>query len=156
MIKEKTKRYLAIALGGAPSVFQALVKDATTEDYDRVVDPERFTLREMLAHISDWETIHLGRLIQFRDETNPIIQGIDEGEWAITHNHAGADPSESLAGFALGRAKIVELIDALTEEEWNKTGFHTEAGNISMAEYLILTSVHDGYHLKQTVEWLAA
>jgi hypothetical protein len=156
MISDKAKRYLTISLAGAPKVLAALLTNATLEQMDRTVDPERFTLREMLAHLGDWETINLSRLNQLRDDVDPVIQGIDEGEWASTHDHAHADPSKSLADFTVGRAKIIDFIETLTPDDWLKTGHHTEAGPITLAEQLIMISAHDGYHFGQTVDWLKA
>lgn len=49
-----TRKYLVGALDGAPDVFESLLAGLTDAEIDRRPDPDRFTLREMMAHLADW------------------------------------------------------------------------------------------------------
>jgi uncharacterized damage-inducible protein DinB len=155
MITPNTKRYLIAALAGAPTVLTALLKDASAEDYDKKVDPDRFTLREMLAHLADWEAIFLGRLQQLKNEEHPVLIGIDEAQWSIDHDHAHSDYVASLETYRTGRSLMVDFIKDLSSEDLLRTGHHTEAGDMNVVELLALISAHDNYHFLQTAQWLA-
>src|SRR5262249_2629111 len=119
-------------------------------------DPERFTLREVVAHLADWESIWLERLEKIRTESNPTLPSRDEGQLAIEHDYAHADPAERLARFREGRARTLQHPQPLAPQEWARTGQHTEWGALNVATLATLILGHDGYHLGQTVDWLDA
>ena len=156
MLTERTRHYLLLDLESAPDVLARLLADTPDPAvYDRRPDPDRFTLREMVAHLADWEAMFLERLTKTRDEENAILQGLDEGQVAIDNDYAHADPAECLARYKAGRVKIVSLLPGLVPEQWGRTGRHTEIGPITLEEQAILIAAHDGYHRQQTLEWLA-
>lgn len=154
MLPERVRHYLLIDLESGPEVLARLLADVTDPDvYDRRPDPDRFTLREMLAHLADWEAVFLMRLTQTRDEENATLQGLDEGQVALDHDYAHSDPSECLARYQEGRVRIVAFLRALTPEQWKRVGIHTEVGPITMEDQAVLITAHDGYHRQQAVQW---
>lgn len=155
MLPEKVRAYLLGALAGAPALFGVLVRDMTDAEADRCPDPARFTIREALAHLADWENVFGGRLVQTRDEDSPILQGYDEGQWARDHDYAHADWRDQLRLFTERRQQMVALLRALTPEQWERTGNHTELGPITLEAQAILISAHDAYHLQQIAHWRA-
>ena len=157
MLQEKTRHYLLIDLESAPEVLARLLRDVTDPAaWDRKPDAARFSLREMLAHLADWEAVFLKRLTQTRDDENPTLQGLDEGQVALDHDYAHADPPECLARYLTGRGKIVAFLRALSPEQWERVGLHTEVGPITIAEQAVLIASHDGYHRQQTIQWLTS
>ena len=156
MLQEKIRRYLLIDLESAPDVLARLLANvADPVAFDRQPDPKRFTLREMLAHVADWEAVFLKRLTQTRDEENPTLQGLDEGQIALDHDYAHADPPECLARYQTGRGKIVAFLRELSPEQWERGGIHTEVGPVTIAEQAVLIAAHDGYHREQALQWLS-
>lgn len=147
----KTVYYLLAGLDAAPDVFDRLLQSVS--DWDKRPDPERFTLREMLAHVADWESVFLNRLRQTRDEENAVLVGYDEGQWAIDHDYAHADPVECLQCFRAGRRELIAFLRGLTPEQWTRVGTHTEAGPLTMFEQAALILGHDGYHARQIIQW---
>ena len=60
MMNERTRHYLLLDLESAPDVLARLLADMSDPAvYDRTPDPDRFTLREMVAHLADWEAVFL-------------------------------------------------------------------------------------------------
>ncbi len=154
MLPEKLYRYLLIDLASAPDVLAKLLEGVTGPAWDRRPDPERFTLREVAAHLADWDQVFLGRLTQTRDQENPTLQGLDEGQVAVDNDYAHADPAQSLARYQAGRAKTVAFLRALSPAQWARTGAHTELGPITLEAQAVLIAFHDGYHRQQALEWL--
>jgi uncharacterized damage-inducible protein DinB len=154
MLPEGARNYLLHGLGATPIVLEKLLREATTADYDRRPDPERFTLREVVAHLADWEPIWLERLLMIQSEANPTLPSRDEGQLAIDHDYAHSNPAERLARFREGRARTVQHLQALPPEAWARTGQHTQWGPLAVAALATLILGHDGYHLRQTAEWL--
>ena len=154
MLPEKLHRYLLIDLESAPDVLETLL-GGSDPTWDRRPDPERFTLREVAAHLADWDSVFLGRLVQTRDHDNALLQGLDEGQVAVDHDYAHADPAECLARYAAGRAKIVAFLRALSPEQWARSAHHTELGPITIEAQAALIAFHDGYHRQQVIAWTA-
>lgn len=156
MLKDKTRQYMLIDLESAPDVLARLLAGVTDPDvYDSRPDPDRFTLREMAAHLADWEEVFLKRLTQTRDEENATLQGLDEGQVAIDHDYARAEPAECLARYQAGRQKIIAFLRELSPSQWERVARHTELGEITLEEQAVLIAAHDGYHRQQTLSYLA-
>jgi len=84
-----------------------------------------------------------------------MLVGLDEGQVAIDHDYAHADPAESLARFRAGRRALLDVLHSLTPAQWDQTAQHTEIGEITLAEQVVLIAGHDGYHLQQVAQWLS-
>jgi uncharacterized damage-inducible protein DinB len=154
MLPVQARKYMIHGLEATPVALAALLDGAPAEAFDRRPDPARFTLREMLGHLADWEGVWLERLTALAEKDHPTLQGYDEGQWAIDHNYAAMDPGEQLARFTAGRTRLLAAARRLEAAEWERSGFHTEWGEITIGAMLALVLGHDGYHLKQAVEWL--
>lgn len=155
MLPEKLYRYLLIDLAAAPDVLAKLLEEVTGAEWDKRPDPERFTLREVVAHLADWDKVFLGRLVQTRDYDKPLLQGLDEGQVARDNDYAHADPAECLARYKGNRDEIVGFLRVLSPEQWARSANHTELGPITMEGQAALIAFHDGYHRQQALEWLS-
>ena len=155
MLPEKLHRYLLIDLESAPDVLAKLLEGVSGSAWDRRPDPERFTLREVVAHLADWDQVFLGRLIQTRDEDSALLQGLDEGQVALNNDYTHSDPIESLARYRAGRTETVAFLRALSSEQWARSANHTELGPITLEAQAALIAFHDGYHWQQVLAWMS-
>jgi uncharacterized damage-inducible protein DinB len=153
MVPEGVRRYLRHGLAATPIVLERLCVGVTEQDLDRRPDPERFTLREALAHLADWEGVWLDRMTRMRREDHPFLESFDEGQWAIDHDYAHSNAAEQLIRFRAGREKISALLNELTDDEWERTGNREEIGSVTILDFAVLVLGHDGYHLRQFVEY---
>ena len=157
MLPETVKSYLLHDLQATPDLMDRLLADvADPATYDRRPDPERFTLREVLAHLADWEDIFRQRIQRTVEEDNPTLLDIDEGRIAMENDYAHADPAECRRRFRRGRAELLTTLRALTPAQWERVGTNTVIGPYSVGTQTVLIAGHDGYHLHQIVEWLGA
>src|SRR5687767_654533 len=154
MLPEKARFYLMEGLGAGPVVIGKMLADSAGMDYDRRPDPERFTLREVLAHLADWEPIWLERIQRMAEEDEPHLLGYDEGQRAIDDDYAHADPHRQLQRFRDGRAKLLAYLRNLPPESWSRRGIHSEWSELNISSMAVLILGHDGYHTKQVAEWL--
>lgn len=152
MLTAKVYQYALMSLEGTPAVFARLLDGLSATEADLRPDPARFSLREAVAHLADWEDVFRQRLLLTRDQDNPTLQGYDEGQWAIDRDYAHSDWRKQLARFGEERAQTAALIRSFTPQQLARTGLHTEAGPISLQEQALLIVVHDGYHARQFAE----
>ncbi len=150
-------KYVLTGLAATPAVLDRLLGSLGSADlaWDVRPDPERFSLREMIAHLADWEPIFLNRCMRTRDEDNPILEDIDEGQLAVDHDYAHSDPLLSLARFREGRAKLSMMLGALPDDGWARGAIRYDLP-VNISDIVLMILGHDGYHTKQTIEWLSA
>jgi Mycothiol maleylpyruvate isomerase N-terminal domain. len=156
MLPPYARDYLLSALEGAPSVIDRLLADLGPGDplWDRRPDPDRFTLREVVAHLADWDPIFTERLARTRDEDHPFLPDVDEGQVALDRNYAESDPRESQSRFRAGRAALVSLLRALPPDAWARAAEKENVGTLTIETQVTLICAHDGHHARQVVEWL--
>lgn len=74
MLPERISRYLLLDLASAPDVLEKMLETITSPHvYDKRPDPERFTLREVVAHLADWDKVFLGRMKLTGGGGSPIL-----------------------------------------------------------------------------------
>ena len=151
------KRYLLIGLSATPDVLEALTETIAPSDpiWNFTPDPQRFTLREIIAHLADWDGIFLERIIKTRDENEPHIEDLDEGQVAIDHDYKNSNPHDSLGRFRATREILVQTLRDLEPGHWNKVA-HRHFGPITTLHQAVLILGHDGYHTQQITQWLEA
>ena len=156
MMPPVVRKYLISALSGTPDVVERLLKDVHADDprWDFRPDPQRFTLREIVAHLADWEPIHLERISRIQEEENPILPDMDEGKMALDNDYSHSDPHGSLEWLRGGRQKLVQQLDMMNPEQWTRPGFRETIGDITIEVLVAFIVAHDGYHTRQVAQWL--
>ncbi len=146
-------RYLLAALEAAPDLLDFAVAGMTDAEADRRPDPERFTLREVLCHVADWEDVFLDRMIRTREQDTPHLQGYDEGQWALDHDYASRDWREQIRLIRERRPRLLVLLQSLSPDDWERAGSHSEVGPLTLETQATLVALHDTYHLRQIAEY---
>ncbi len=151
---------LFTALEGTPKVLDALFGslEPTSTTWDFRPDPDRFTLREVVAHLADYDEIFQNRIRQTRDEDSPTFAPSNPGQLAIDSNYAASDVAQSLARLRDHREAFVKYLRGLSVDDWQRSGTVSVAGDtglVTAEELAAFVLVHDGYHTRQIAEWLA-
>jgi uncharacterized damage-inducible protein DinB len=153
---ERVRNYRQQGLAATPVLLEHLLEGITDTELDRRPDPERFTLREAVAHVADWEGIWLERMRLIVAEEDPYLPGYDEGQWAVDHDYAHADLGEQLAKFRAGREVLTAFLADLPPEAYGRVGRHGEIGLLTLGDLATLVLAHDAYHLRQVAEFRRA
>ena len=93
------------------------------------------------------------RVSRFLNEDHPMLESIDEGVLAKERDYASQDPNANLRRYAGGRKQLVDTLRALPLDSWSRTGHRQFVGDLTLFELAALINGHDGYHLKQAVEF---
>lgn len=150
---EYIRRYLLHGLAATPLTLTALLAGVSAAELDAHPDPARFTLREAIAHLADWEGVWRERIERTVAEESPFLPSYDEGQWAIDHHYMQTDATEQLARFADGRQTLTALLGDLKAEEWARVGLRDEVGAVSVFEMVAMILGHDGYHVRQILDY---
>ena len=142
------KNYLLTALEAGPDLLETMIEGLTDAEADLRLDPERFTIREVIAHLADWEPIFLSRMQRICAEDRPKLISLDEGQLAIDHEYHKTVPQLELKRFREGRQTLLAFLREREASEWHRLGDHF-IGELTLEAIAFLPAIHDSYHLKQ-------
>jgi DinB superfamily len=121
--------------------------DITPDELDRR-PPDGWTARQIAHHLADSEATAYIRLRRLIAEDNPTIIGYDEEEFA-RRLHYDRPIEPSLAVLAGVRAASLQLLESLTEAEWERSGTHSDSGSYSVDDWLRIYAGHSHDHADQ-------
>ncbi len=132
-----------------PEVIRASLAGITEAELDARPADGGWTPREVVHHTADSEMTSAIRLRRLVAEDAPLIVGYDGDEFA-RRLHYGDRPIEpALAAIDGARQTTAQILDALTEAEWGRTGTHSEMGPYGVERWLEIYSAHCHEHADQ-------
>ncbi len=148
------RTYLLTALGGTPAVLNGLLGSLAADDprWDARPNPDRFSLREIVAHLALVEPGWRTRTRRIRDEDRPFFARAS----IQNANTESRSPLENLRAFEDARRDWAALLSTLTEPDWERMADTEFMGPISQEQQAVFVLAHDAYHVRQVAEWLAA
>lgn len=146
--------YLMPALDLSPRALARVFAQIPTDRWDEALEPDRFTPREVLAHLADWEPIMLSRMQTAYADPGASIEAFDEGQMAEDNGYRASSPDEQMRLFAAHRAETIEWLRALPREAWSLHFLHPERGLQTIEDQANLLVGHDVYHLEQLSAYL--
>jgi hypothetical protein len=124
------------------------VRGITEEELDRPQADGEWTARQVVHHLADGEAMSYTRLRRLVADDEPVIQGYDEPLFA-KRLHYDRPIATSLAVTAAVRAASLDLMAAMTSEDWAKTGSHSEHASYSVDGWLEIYAEHVHEHADQ-------
>ena len=140
MLPETTRSHLLLGLAAMPQILALLT---------RGLDPDegrsgRFSVREVLAHLADWDGVFLERL--HRSGSNTPVD--DPDSWERRHLYQ-IDLDESLGRFRDSRARLVQAIRDRLQTDPGAALLHPRHGRMTIEVQLAHIAGHDLFHLEQ-------
>ncbi len=111
--------------------------------------PGKWSAAEIVHHLADSETASALRIRKLLAEEHPVIQGYDQELYAKKLRYNERDIAPSLEAFRAARATTVQLFPGLTDADWAREGWHTDAGRYSAENWLRIYAVHAHDHAAQ-------
>lgn len=146
-------RYFYLAPEYTVEIVRRLVELIPEPRLNERHDPDRFTPREQIAHLADWEPIFQERIRGGLENDNFVITPYDESQRAISENYAGQDVREALARWSAARAQTMELVKTLSRDQLLRPITHPEHGPMNVMELVCMLSQHDLYHIEDLMHY---
>jgi hypothetical protein len=106
-------------------------------------------------HLADSEMTSAIRLRRLIAEDNPTIYGYDQEEFT-RRLYYDRPIASSLEAFKAARTSTAEILERLTDQQWSRTGTHSEAGAYGVEVWLSVYGEHAHIHADQIRRALAA
>ncbi len=162
MIPPFARKNLLIAMDGAPSIVATITKSVPSDSnvWDVRLDPERFTAREALAHLADWESVFTARIGRCLTEDSPRFSPISLEDRIVLERYGEREPAERLRLFRERRDQLLKIVTGLTDEDLARSGVMGQGDTsveipVSVQEWIVAIVAHDSYHILQLAELLS-
>jgi hypothetical protein len=142
-------------LDATPEILRGLMAGLTAEDVRWKPAPDRFSVGEVLAHLSHSEGhCYRARVDRFLGEERPELEP-DDAQFHL-ELYRTADPEDSFAHFEDQRVSNVEFLRGLPAESADRIALHKEVGEITLSQMLHEWALHDLGHVRQIAELVRA
>src|SRR5579871_224409 len=125
------------------------ITGAAGSEVDYIPEPGKWSIRQIVAHLSDAEIVATMRLRQLIAEDHPKLEAWDENAWANKLDYARRKPSQSLETFRRIRGENYELLKDLPEPMFDRAGVHSQRGEITLRQLLTAVAEHAENHAAQ-------
>ena len=138
-----------------PHILRGLMRELSHEDADWTPAPGRFSVAEVLAHLSHSEGhCYRARLDRFVSEENPEFEG-DDAQFHL-ELYRTMDPEDAFDHFEEQRETNIEALRDLPPGAGARQAVHEKVGPITLAQMLNEWALHDLGHIRQIAELVRA
>ena len=138
-----------------PGTLRGLMRELSHEDAEWKPAPDRFSVAEVLAHLSHSEGhCYRMRIDRFLSEEMPEFEGDDAQMYLDLYRDADAE--DSFDHFEEQRDNNVEFLRTLPRAAGERRAMHQEAGEITLQQMLHEWAMHDLGHIRQIAELIRA
>lgn len=143
------------AFGKAPHVVERMLRVFPHDRLDDRIEADRFTAREVIAHLADYEQFVLERFRTAKLRPGSEVAPYDPDQRANEHRFDGKDVFREAEVFESRRMMTLDTLRSFTDEDWSKT-FKTASGlEITAKDFLMMIFAHDTEHFDQLSAYLA-
>jgi hypothetical protein len=124
------------------------LEDISAAGLDAREAPGEWSPREVIHHLADSEMASALRLRRLVAEERPEIVGYDQDQYARELFYDR--PIEpSLQAFRYARESTAQILDRMSDAQWQRDGTHTESGHYTATGWLETYAAHAVEHADQ-------
>jgi hypothetical protein len=134
-----------------PIIIEKILLDVPNSTLGWKPAMDRWSISEVLAHMTETEQIIRERLRRIAQEDMPSIESFDQNASYAAGKYAGLG-REHLRNFCHERDRSLSLLRYLPEAALGRAGKHAEIGTVTISDHLHEWAFHDLGHIKQIAE----
>ncbi|WP_339726815.1 DinB family protein [uncultured Gimesia sp.] len=142
-IAQRIEEYLA-----GPEELRQSVAGMTPAEIDAAPVPEKWSTRQVICHIADFEPVYADRMKWIIAEDNPPIPGADHNLFAERLAYEHRDMEEELQLITAVRQQTARILKTLSPEQFQRTGLHSHDGELTVAHLLDRITHHIPHHIQ--------
>lgn len=122
---------------------------AAGAELDFVPGPGKWSVRQIVCHLSDSEMVGGDRLRRTIAEDNPTLIAYDQDAWAQKLDYHRRKFSHAIETFRHIRLENYQLLKDLPEGAWERKATHNQRGPMTLLDLLRTYATHAESHCKQ-------
>lgn len=125
----------------------ALLKSVSEETAVRAYAPGKWTLKEVIGHMSDTERVMSYRMLAMARKESAPLQGMDQDLYVSSANFNQLTWAQLQAELGIVRSATLSLLSTIDEEAWIRTGTVWDK-SVSTRVFAYIIAGHELHHLK--------
>jgi uncharacterized damage-inducible protein DinB len=123
--------------------------DLTERDLSRVYAPGKWSIRHILHHLADAETVMAERIRRILSEGRPVLWAFDQAAWAQALDYSTMPLDLSREIYRSTRAGIRHLAARHYDKDGQLEWIHSNTGLRTLRDELDKVAAHNEHHLGQ-------
>ena len=140
--------YLA-QMGKTPANFDAAIRGLSDAVLSRRPDDKNWAAKEILCHMRDTEEQFMNRFQNIIAADEPKLVAVQAERWASDRQYLRNDGFDALDSFKRRRKEVLEFLQGLKPEQWERGGIHPTRGRMSIKDFVTIMAGHDESHVEQ-------
>ncbi|MBS0264407.1 MAG: DinB family protein [Planctomycetes bacterium] len=132
---------------GADTVAQA-IRGLSRQEFLATPVPGTWSILQIVVHFMDSDLIGADRMKRIIAEHNPTLIGYDETAFSQRLFPERLDPFQAAEVFRLNRELTAVILRSLPESAFNRTGQHSERGQVTLSSMIQNYVEHLEHHLR--------
>ncbi len=133
---------------GGPALLRQAVAGMTQEQLVARPVPRKWSTLEVICHLADFEIIGADRIKRVIAENEPALFGGDEKLFAARLAYHQRSAEEELLLIALLHQQVARILRTLMPEDFQRRGVHSEAGPLTLENFVERMTRHFPHHLQ--------
>ena len=142
-IRQRIEDYLA-----GPEQLRQAIAGMSAAELDAAPIPGKWSTRQVVCHIADFEPVYADRMKWVLVEENPPLPGGDPDQFAEKLAYEQRDLEEELQLISAVRNHLGRILKTLEPAQFERTGIHTRDGELSLWTLLDRITGHIPHHIK--------
>jgi uncharacterized damage-inducible protein DinB len=139
-----------------PRLLRESVEGMTAEQLDAAPIPGKWTTRQVICHLADFEPVYADRMKRAIAEEKPTIFGGNPDLFAARLAYGQRDVEEELALIEAVRRHVARILRTLDTDDFQREVIHSESGPLTLETLLRNITRHIPHHVWFIAEKRAA
>ncbi|HBN76576.1 MAG TPA: hypothetical protein DD473_12320 [Planctomycetaceae bacterium] len=127
------------------------ISGMTSEQLDASPIPGKWSTRQVVCHLTDFEPIYADRIKRALVEDNPTLMGGDPDVFASGLGYEVRDLNNELNIIRTTRQQLLTILENCDDAAFQRTGQHSRDGDLTIETLLKRITGHIPHHIK-TIE----
>jgi len=129
-----------------PKKLRDAIEGMTDEQVDAAPVPDKWSTRQVICHIADFEPVYADRMKHVIAEDQPSFAGGFHQQFAEHLGYDKRDIEEELTMIEVTRRQMARILRSLSQESFERTGIHSVDGPMTLRSLLERITKHIPHH----------
>ena len=130
-----------------PDLLKATTEGVREDQFDQTPVPGKWSIRQVVCHIADFEPVYADRMKRVLVEDNPTMFGGDPDVFAAGLHYEKRSVLAEIELIAAVRRQMAVILRNTEVEDFQRTGVHSEAGPLTLETLLERITRHIPHHV---------
>ena len=138
IVERLTTQYLSL---------QTIITGLGNEHISNRVVPDKWSIRENIAHLARYQLLFLERLKKILNTDNPVFEAYQAEKDPEFEKWLKKDHVRLLEEINSERGIVIDQLTVLTAKELERTGVHSKFGSLTVLDWAEFFLLHEAHHM---------